>query len=121
MRSWRTVVGVNLAGFELFGVVDAGPVERILAGDADEFDDVGLRAPVGEFGGRSAVIGGSSEDHDTVRFGEVWRTEEDGVDDGKDGGVGTDARCQSDAGGGGETSRARTCGGSGGGLGGTIP
>ena len=43
-----------------------------------------------------------TEDDDTIGIGEIGRFEENRIDDGKDGGVGTDAEGQSGDGGGGE-------------------
>ena len=60
-----------------------------------------------ELGGRGAVVfavGTLALEHDdAIGIGEVGRLEQNGVDDGEDGGVGADAKCERGDGGGGES------------------
>jgi hypothetical protein len=85
------------------GEVEAGSAE-VVGGDV--LEDAGLCTPVVEFGGGSAgplPVGlGIEELNDAVGVGIAEGLEEDRIDDGEDGGVGSDAEGESGDGGEGE-------------------
>ena len=100
------IVGADLGGLKLLRKCAAGEVDHAGAKRGDVLHDAGLFPPVLEFGGRCTGSGASGrgvqEEDETVGVGKGRRFEQDRVDDGEDGGVGSDAERQCQDGGEGE-------------------
>src|ERR1035438_626228 len=90
------VIGADLRGLELLGEPATGEVDDSATEGGHILNRAGLFAPVLELGGGGALEGalrrGVQEEDHAVGVWKRSRFEEDGVDNGKDGGIGADAQ-----------------------------